>query len=522
VAEKSKEKGKQNFLAGALTLALAGIICRLLGIAFRIPLANIVGNFGMGLYQMVFPVYALLLIVSSAGIPVAISKLIAKKEAGQNEKYTPTQILINAILLLGIIGFVLGSALFVFANQVASLQGNDGVGKIYMAIAPAIFFVCLISAFRGYFQGQSNMVPTAISQVTEQLVKVSVGMTLALILLKHSIVWAVFGAILAVTVSEVIALVVLIFIYLRHRTKRKKVRDEIPERLFRFSLMWLILKKSFPITLLASIFPLILVFDSMIVINMLRSGGATTQVATQLYGISSGTVHTLINMPAILGVAIGTAVVPMTAALVSKRNTEELKQKCALAIKLIFFIAVFFAAFYVAFAREIIILLYERAFAGNSDQLVIATHLLKIESAVILLMGISQVFTSILQGAGRSNFPLVALLIGGAAKIGFQFALIGTIGIYAVSIGNVICFGIAFVLNTIFVAKFIGIKPRISPRVWRALLLLGIYGGVLVALVLFVPGGKFWVLGSGFVSFGLYVFFIWMLGIFKTKKRLRV
>ena len=563
----------QGFLTGAITLAAAGIICRLLGIAFRIPLANIIQNYGMGLYQMVFPLYALLLVISSAGIPIAISKLIAQRDAGPNMRedslekiknsankkdsnkktntrkdistctkhsgkkcYPANQILANSLVLLGGLGLVISTALIGLAHPIAKLQGNPDIAKIYMAIAPAIFFVCLIAAFRGYFQGLRNMIPTASSQIVEQVVKVGAGLTLAITLHRFGVYWAVFGAILAVTISEVLALGYLVVVYLVHkkRTGRLTVTPthEKPSdyqsndsrtkssRYISWSLIWLIIKKSFPITLMASVFPLILVFDSLVVVRMLTDLDTSSTIATQLYGISSGTVHTLINMPAILGIAIGTAVVPMTAALLKKGDTEQFKKKSALAIKLGLVITAFFALFYIAFARQIILVLYESAFRDNPTQLQTATNLLKIESAMILLMGLSQILTSMLQGAGRAKWPLIAILIGGTAKIAFQMSLIRTgLGIYAVSIGNVICFGVVLALNIIFVAKFLKLRPAFTHSVWKlGLIFLGL-SGILVGLMFGLPDNKWWVILSGFIAVSLYALSIWLLRVFNPRKQ---
>jgi len=524
---------KQSFVTGAMTLAGAAILCRLIGIGFRIPLVNIVGNYGMGLYQMVFPLYALLLIISSAGIPVAISKMVARH---RGDLRAGRRILLNALVLLGIIGLILSVLFFVFANHIAALQGNYKIGPIYMAIAPAVFFVCLIGAFRGYFQGQQNMIPTAVSQVVEQTVKVGTGLALAILLLPYGMEWAVFGAIMAVTVSEIIGFVTLLIIYIVHKRKNPapqtrsvaNAEPRAPEphtgKILSLALMWEITKKSIPITLMASIFPLVLVFDSMIVINMLQRGGHSHAVATQLYGICTGTVHTLINMPAVLGIAIGTAVVPMTARLLKSGDTAEMMQKFRLAVKIIFVIALFFAAFYMVFGRQIITLLYDRAFRDNPEQLRIATTLLKIEAGMILLMGLSQVFTSLQQGAGRARYPLIAMSVGGAVKIVFGLIFIRTaMGIYAVSIGNALMFFVAFCLNLWFTRRFFkhaGVrKTKINKKMLGKLLILMIlYSSGLIGLMLMLPNGKLWILLGGAIAFGFYALLLLCLRIFVNVK----
>ena len=538
IFKKLRNLAKSNgFLTGAAILALAGLICRLIGVFFRVPLTNIVGNFGMGLYQMVFPLYSLLLVISSAGVPVAVSKMVAKEKAVGNIK-SCKKILLNALVLLGAIGLVVSAIFIIFAYPIANLQGNKDVGIIYIAIAPSVFLVCMIASLRGYFQGLQNMVPTAVSQIIEQLVKVAAGITLALIFIKISVVWAVFGAILAVTISEIVALVFLAFTYLWHlrtakrsqsaTTKSSKTKKDESNKRHSFlvlrsslswKLMWQILKQSFPVTLMASIFPLILVFDSMIVINMLTSAGVGHKTATQLFGISSGAVHTLINLPAVLGVAVATAVVPTVSSLLKQNKVEELRSKMAMAVKITFLISLFFVVFYLAFAEKIIDLLYHGAFKDEPAQLKLASNLMKIEAALILLMGISAVFTAMLQGADKAKFPLIALAIGGAAKIGFELAFIKTsMGIYAVSIGNVICFAIAAVLTTAFALHFVKIRKGFMKILVKSVYLTITFGAFVLVISQIMPENRWWVLLSGIIIFIIYVILVAIFKFFVFNK----
>lgn len=496
-------------------MAAAGIICRVLGVVFRIPLTNIVGNFGMGLYQMVYPLYALLLIVSSAGVPVAISKMVAREKTNGGENQCK-KILWNAVILLGIIGLVVSALFMVFSGVIASAQGNNDVGIIYIAIAPSVFLVCVISALRGYFQGLQNMIPTAISQIIEQIVKVGSGLVLALMLLKTSVVMAVFGAILAVTVSEIVALLYLAITYLVSDTAvRKKLNTDTKQKtkktgpLLDLKLMGEILKQSLPITAMASIFPLILVFDSMVIINLLEGAGQTNEAATQLFGIQSGVVHALINLPAVIGIAIATAVVPTVSSLIKQQKTEELRTKSALAVKIVFLISVFFVFFYMLFADKIIDLLYHNAFKDNQEHFKIAVDLLKIESLMIALMGITQVFSALLQASDKSKFPLIALAVGGAAKIIFELIFINTkMGIYAVSVSNVICFSIAGAVNTYFALRTIRINGKIGHAVLRVAALVVVYFVALWTLNTIMPNGRWWLVLIGAIAvvvFGVLV-----------------
>jgi stage V sporulation protein B len=503
-----------GFLGGAAILAGAGILCRVLGVVIRIPLANIVGNYGMGIYQMVFPLYALLLIVSSAGVPVAISKMVAKR----GNTHESRRILLNSVVLLGFIGLVVSALFIIFSYQIAHFQGDRHVGVIYIAIAPAIFFVCIISALRGYFQGLQNMVPTGLSQVIEQIIKLVFALSLAAVLIKFSVIWAVFGAILAVTIAEIAALLFLIALYIFSKKKTAPAAGvrETRGKILSFSLMWDILKQSIPITLMSAIFPLILVLDSMFVIKMLGGG----KEATQLFGIQSGTVHTMINLPAVLAIALATAVVPTVSALLKAKKVQELRQKMAVSVQITALIALFFTVFYLFFPQQIIDLLYHGAFREAPNQLGIATNLMRIESALIFLMGLSAVFTAMLQGADKAKLPLIALLIGGIVKIIFQFSMIGAIGIYAVSIGNVLCFSIAAILNTIFALKYIKIKRGLALKLSRFgfLALVFVFGVRL--LVIIMPAGRMWLLLSGSISFGMYAILLALFGFLRFNKNM--
>lgn len=497
-------------------MAVAGIICRILGVVFRIPLTNIVGNFGMGLYQMVFPLYALLLIISSAGVPVAISKMVAREITDGNKEQCK-KILWNALVLLGVIGFILSALFVVFSGQIASLQGNKDVGIIYIAIAPSVLLVCIISALRGYFQGLQNMMPTAVSQIIEQLVKIASGILLALLFMKISIVMAVFGAILAVTISETVALVFLIIVYLKSKSLKTAKKTKFS---FDKKLMGEILRQSLPITAMATIFPLILVFDSLVIINLLKTAGNSAKEATQLFGVQSGAVHTLINLPAVLGVALATAVVPTISSLIKQQKTDEIRTKSALAVKIIFILSVFFVVFYLFFADKIIDLLYHNAFKDNEKHFKIATDLLKIESAMVVLMGLSQVFTALLQASDRARYPLIALAVGGSAKIVFELVFITTsMGIYAVSISNVICFALAAIINTVFALRTIRIKTKLLKTGAKFTVLTALYFAFLFGAHKVLPHGSWWIVLAGAAAFVFYGGAVFLLKLFDKNEK---
>ncbi|MDR0975732.1 MAG: polysaccharide biosynthesis protein [Christensenellaceae bacterium] len=441
-----------KFFKGAIILAIAGIICRGIGVAFRIPLANIVGNYGIGLYQLVFPLYSFLLIVSSSGIPVAISRMVARAH-NDNDKVKAKQILFNAVLLLTVIGLLITVLFFVFSGTIARAQGNESIGSVYMAIAPSVVLVCVMSALRGYFQGYQNMTPTAVSQIIEQLIKLGAGLGLAALWIKKSVEMAVFGSILAVSISELIALIYLVFHYLKH--KKKEDAGAKPQKTkFKPDLKIVkeIIKTALPITAMASIFPLLLMFDSMVVVNMLSAAGESGRTATELYGISSGAVHTLTNLPSVISVAVATCIVPMATSHFHKGEFKEMQKKSVFAILAVLVMSAASAIIYFFFADFILNLLYSGAFKDRAEQFDIAVKLLKIESILVVFMCLTQVLSSILQGVGKLKIPLFALLAGGVAKVLIEIFFIKTdLGINAVSFANIACFLVALLVNLIFV-----------------------------------------------------------------------
>ncbi len=438
---------KKGLVKGAVILTAAGVICRLLGVVFRIPFANIVGNYGIGLYQLVFPLYSLLLIISSAGIPVAISKMIARV---RDDRTKTRQIFVNALVALVVIGTVITAAFLALAWQLSAWQGKPEIWPLYLAIAPAVWFVCVISALRGYFQGLTNMVPTAVSQVVEQVVKVGVALGLAFWLINYDVLWAVFGAVLAVSVSELVAAVVLGVIYL---VKEKPWRQPKPEGKM---LSWTVMKQIFvmaaPIMVMSLAFPVVQLFDSFFIVNALKSAGVDN--ATELYGIASGAVHTLINLPTVVGVAIATVLLPMVSRCFKQKNTTEMKHKAMGAVWLTLAFGVLATITLAVFPKFILQLLYHRTFAGKAEELATAVLLLRVESVAVVLICLTQVIGSILQGVDQARWPMYALLIGGAAKVILEIFALRTWGIVTVSIANVLCYTIALVVCVVRLIKF--------------------------------------------------------------------
>ena len=473
-------KGAKNksFLFGAMVLGAGGILAKLLGVLYRIPLSNIIGAEGIGLYQMVFPFYTLLLTISSAGLPAAISKMAAEALA-QDDTKGAEKIFKVAVVSLSILGLIATLLVFALHRVVAKIQGNSAAALSYVGIAPALFFVALVSAFRGFFQGRQNMLPTALSQLTEQIVKIAFGIVFAKMLLPYGTAYAALGALLGVSVSEAFAAAQLWIQYLFYKKRVYAAPDgalrvgtpspmtiptasssSVVRRLFAISI---------PITLGAIILPVTQLIDSALVINILKGGGFSEKVSTILYGLMTGHVMSLINMPVVLSVAVAAAVMPQVAAFNIKGNKAAVEKKAGSALKTAVILAVPCVVVLCVFSKPIINLLYGR---GLKDSLVpeadTAARLLSATSFSIIYIAVVQVITAALQAVGKTYVPVINLGIGAAIKIILNLALVSSprLNIYGAAVSTCACYAAAALLDMAALRKYVGRCDVSLKEIW--------------------------------------------------------
>lgn len=440
---KAKKTKSSKILGGAFILLIAGIICKLLGAFYRVPLSNILGSEGIGIYQLVFPVYSLILILSSGGVPVALSKIVAECRArGETER--AKRFLLIAFLLLFVLSGIF-SVVFVFCNEyIAALQGNSLAATGYIAISVALVFSSILTAFRGYFQGYQIMYPTAVSQIIEQAVKLVLGLVLAGIFARDGIAFGVFGALLGITISEVLSLVYLMITYFVKRIEVDVIEPEIKHGFW--SDLWLLVKRSFPITLNSLILPLILAVDSFLVINLLMKSGYTSAQSTSLFGVYSGMVNSLINFPTVAALAISVAILPAIA--YNAEKGEKSSQAISTCLKIILVISIPCILVYILFSNNIMSILYPHA--TDAETLKVASYLLKISAINILTISFLQVSTSIMQASGRSFIPLINLAFAGAVKIILTIYLVASpMNIYGAAVASIMCYILSSGLNLI-------------------------------------------------------------------------
>ncbi len=459
-------------------LALLGIVGKIIGMFYRLPLTNILGAEGMGLYHMIFPVYSFILAVLCGGLPAAISKNVSEYTASGNSM-AARRTLWCSFIMVTVLGMVIAALIFVLKSRLGDLQGNEKVSFCYIAIIPAMIFSGMISCFRGYFQGKQNLLPSGISQIVEQVVKVATGLFFASVLAKKGVEYGVFGALIGISISELVALSYLAIrciFWEKGDTVQKDARVSEAESYAINSLMLeaaadtavkegdrqrVLNKGSFietiksvysialPITLGALVLPVSQLVDSFLIVNLLVGRGESVETATALFGVMSGPVGSLLNMPSVITVAIATSLLPKIAYNKSKGlDSGEAINKCVSVFMIVILPCV--AIFLIA-PETILKILYSRGL--SDEELFIAASILRIESLDLVTLGIIQITSAMLQGIGKAKIPVLNLVLGAVIKVAATVTLLPMFGIIGAAIANVAFYGVVCALDLLYAKK---------------------------------------------------------------------
>ena len=515
---------KQSFIMGAVILTLGGIVAKIIGAFYKIPLTNILGSNGMGIYYLVFPLYSIMLVLSSNGISLALSKCVAHERVQKNKRNETTYFQM-AVLLTFVISAVCSAIILIFCRDLATLQQNTNAILGYVAIAPALICASLVGVIKGYFQGIENMIPSSIAMIFEQIVKLIIGLLLSGAWLYRGVQYAVLGAICGVTISELITLFVMVFNYIWYKTRedykffmrdsdgkvktiefgqklvstkvykryypkrRKHFRQKLTIRYFYNNKDYIKKKNaiknligfSLPTTLSSLIMPLISLIDSFVIINILEKSGMTTMLATSLYGLSNGVVSSLISLPVIFTVAFSTAVMPNISSLVSQHDNEELGERSAFFIKITWIIALLLFVGFVVFSSDIISILYGKGLSGKVlDEFAFSNRLLIVASSTIIYNCILSTLIALLNGLGKPIVPTVALFIGMLIRFVVCYVLISipSVNIFAVYISNSVFMFVACLICTTKLREYIDVSINIGRGVVLPIVIGFVSGGV--------------------------------------------
>ena len=450
---------KQKSLVGGVSiLGAAGLICKVVGVLYRIPLAYLIGPVGTALYHKVFPAYNLLLTISSAGIPVAISRMVAHYVTREDPR-NARRIFKTALELLCALGLISTVLLLAFSGRIAALQGTQDAKAGYLCIAPSLFFVCAMSAYRGYMQGRRHMLPTAVSQLIEQVGKVAVALPLAALGMKRvGAAWGAAGALLGSTIGEAAALLYLIWQQRRTRGEMLQMSQSRSPRLSRKLIARRLTLVAIPITLGACIVPLAGFIDSVMLTNLMEAAGMPAQDALIRYGAYSGPVLTLINVPTALAMAMSTNLVPDISAGLARGDKEYVAREAGMGLRMAAVIGFPCSLGMSLLAEPILFLCYRGAY--TAEQLHLAAQLLQISSLTIVLFTLVQATSGILQGMGKQRIPMYTLVLGVALKIALNYTLVRIPGvdIQGAPWASLLCYTASMIPNLYYVCKHTGYR----------------------------------------------------------------
>mgnify|MGYP004710888433 FL=1 len=462
---------KQNsFFGGAAILAAGILIVKLIGMFYKIPLINIIGEAGAADFNNAYNIYAVLLTVSTAGLPVAVSKLVSEANAldRRNQVRRTFRLALVLFLALGLVSFLV---MFFRADALAGMMNDSKAAAGIRALAPAVVCVGCLAALRGYSQGHSNMAPTSVSQIIEALCKLVVGLGLAFWLVKQGKDpdVAAAGAITGVTVGTVVALAYMVLDFLLSRGREDTRGTDRPDSAG--SILANILKIAVPITLSSSMVGIVTVIDSSLVQGQLQSAlDLTEQASRTLYGNYSGALN-IYNLPTSLMAAITASVIPAVSAALARRDRRGAARITGSALRITALLSFPMGVGLFVLGTPIIRLLFPKL------NVAVAGPLLSTLGIATPFVCMVLVCNSVLQAHGFINLPVIVMVLGGIVKIVNNYNLVGAIGIAGAPVGNILCFGLALVLDLVVITRVIPNRPRLLPIFAKPAVASAVMGG---------------------------------------------
>ena len=463
---------KSTFFGGAATLAAGIIVVKLIGAFYKIPLGRILGDVGFGHFNNAYAVFNLLLMVSTAGLPVAMSKTISEANAmgRHNQVNRVFRVCLMTFLVLGTI--TTGIMLFL-AQPLATLQGDSMAAPAIRAMAFTALFLCTVSAYRGFAQGHSDMVPTAVSQVIEAVAKLVVGLILAWYLLRLGFgsEIAAAGAIFGVTAGSLVSLIYLMIRHHRRNKPSQRLSDDRPQS--PGSILKSLLVIAVPITLSSSVVPITTYIDTIQVQNLLQSAlGYSEEMAVSLYGSYQKAVA-IYNLPSSFMVSLTACIVPAVSAALALKDKAGAGKITESALRVGSLLAIPAGVGLTVLSGPIIQLLFPET---NQE----------VGSACMMILGVASIFVcinllcnAILQANGRATLPIWFIAIGSAMKLVVNFFLVQSpvFGIKGAPVGTLVCFGLVAVMELVAIKKVTPHPPKYSRVFVKPLLASLVMGG---------------------------------------------
>lgn len=480
-----KHEKKSTFFGGAAILAAGIAIVKLIGALYKIPLFNIIGDEGTGHFNNAYVIYNLLLMVSTAGLPVALSKSISEASTlgKRNQVHRTFSVALAAFFVLGTISF---AVMFALAQPLADLQGDGAAVQAVRAIAPACFFVCVLSTFRGYAQGHGNMVPTAVSQIIEALGKLTIGLALAWLLVRAgaSSADAAAGAIFGVTCGAGICLIYLIVDHIHRRRSEPGRPTDVPEAPGTIFKRLLVI--AVPITLCSSVTPITSWLDTAQVQNILRDvmnaqpaqwyeaqkllDPTVVDPVVAAYGAYQKAI-TIYNLPSSFMVAITASVIPAISACRAKRDFQGAGRIAESSMRVGMLLALPAGIGLSVLASPVMHFVYR-----SDTDYTIADPSMMILGIASIFVCVMLVCSSVLQASGFVNLPIVIMVAGCAAKLIVNNFMVRQVGAVGAAVGTLVCYIIVAVLELLLIKRVIPSPPEYTRVFAKPMVAAGVMG----------------------------------------------
>lgn len=508
------QKAKKNFLGGAAILTVALALVKVIGFIYKIPLTSILEGDGFGYYNDAYQVYSLLFVISTGGIPVAIAKMISESNAvGRiNEPKKILSIALKAFSVIGIFGtlvLILGAKWFAEA-VVKTPQSAISI----IAVAPAIFFVSLGAAFKGYFQGYKNMAPTAVFQIIEALTKL-LGFVVVFVLMAMGYsdrpdVLAC-GAILGVTLGSFTSTV---YMFIRFYFGKEEIDVTVENPIENRSngvLFRAMVKIAVPVTISASVMSITSLLDMIFVKNSLIASGLSAANANFVYGSYSGCCYSLFNLPPTITQTIGISVLPFISALFSQGKIKESHKNMDSSMRMVSIIAAPCAIGLSFFAKPILSLVY----SGIPKEVAVAAPAFTILALGIYLVAVVYPTNLFLQACGKASIPMISMFVGAVLKIIINVVLVSnpSIRINGAPYGTLACYGSILIINLIMLYKHQKYRPQLLSVFVKPLTAAVISVGAARLVYNLLGGGKLLTLAA--IGVAGVIYFVLIL-LFKT------
>lgn len=502
------QEKKQSFIKGAAILSASTLLVKILGLLFSIPLANTITMDAMSDFYTAYDIFGFLLILSTSGLPIAVSRMVGTAYS-RGQKKEADRVFSVAFWLFFSIGLLGCLVMLFFSQQIADVMSNSGANYAIMALAPTMFFISIMSALRGYFQGRSNMVPTALSQIIEAVSKVIIGIGLAVFILQQydSDKYAAVGAIIGISISAGLGTLYLVIYKIRQRRIDRKIRGESsPESISRKLILRNLVAFAVPITIGACFLSLLDLADNAILMNRLQTAaGFAEEQARSLRGVL-GNARKFFDLPGSFVVPISTSLLPVLSAAVANRDWKGTRNMTSISMRVTLLISIPATVGMTIFAYPISSLLL----LNNPEAAAGTAPLLAMLSVAIMFNSVLFTSNAILQSLGKPNIPVINMAVGGVIKVALSFFLVSIpeINVMGSAVSTVVSYLLIMVLNLIALRKNLpewdGFWKLAAPCMLSAAVMGGVSYGVYYVLTLLVSP-KIAVLPAIVVAVGVYL-----------------